>query len=178
MSVPARYHPALVVLHWLMAAMVIVALAMGGLVLAETPNSDPGKIDSLRGHMIFGSLLLILILVRLFVRMRTAKPPHAATGNATLDRIGVWTHRAFYALVILVALSGIGISVLAGLPGIVFFGNGEALPADFWAFPPRYGHAILTKLLGVLILAHVGAALWHQFGLKDRLMARMWFGKR
>ena len=27
-------------------------------VLAETPNSDPGKIDALRGHMIFGLLLL------------------------------------------------------------------------------------------------------------------------
>ena len=68
-------------------------------------------------------------------------------------------------------------SDMAGLPGIVFLGNGEPLPADFWAYAPRYAHAVLTKLLGFLILAHVAAALWHQFGFKDRLMARMWFGK-
>ncbi|MAW87732.1 MAG: cytochrome B [Phyllobacteriaceae bacterium] len=177
MTPPARYHPLLVALHWLMAAMIIVALVMGGAVLAETPNSDPGKIDALRGHMIFGLLLLVLVLLRLAVRLRTRKLPHATTGNPLLDRIGVWTHRAFYALVILVAASGIGISALAGLPGIVFLGNGEPLPADFWAYAPRYGHAVLTKLLGILILAHLAAAMWHQFVRKDRLMARMWFGK-
>lgn len=177
MHLPTRYHPVLVALHWIMAAMIVVALVMGGAVLAETPNSDPGKIDALRGHMIFGLLLLLLVLVRLVVRLRTPRPGHASTGNPVLDRIGVWTHRAFYALIVLVALSGIGISALAGLPGIVIFANGEPLPADFWAYSPRYGHAVLTKLLGVLVLAHVAAALWHQFGRKDRLMARMWFGR-
>lgn len=38
-----RYHPFLVVLHWLLAAMIIGGLIMGGNVLAKTPNADPEK---------------------------------------------------------------------------------------------------------------------------------------
>ena len=46
-----RYHPILVVLHWLLAALIIAALCIGFLYLAATPNSDPGKIPVLRLHM-------------------------------------------------------------------------------------------------------------------------------
>jgi cytochrome b561 len=58
----ARYHTALVVLHWLLAVMLIVALAMGALVLDKTPNASPEKIDALRGHMIAGIAILLLML--------------------------------------------------------------------------------------------------------------------
>ncbi|MFT5060310.1 MAG: cytochrome b561, partial [Polaromonas sp.] len=38
-----RYHPLLVVLHWLLAAMIIGGLIIGGQILAKMPNVDPGK---------------------------------------------------------------------------------------------------------------------------------------
>lgn len=175
---PTRYHPALVVLHWLMALLIIVALVMGGFMLSETPNTDPSKLYGLRMHMIFGSLILVLVLIRLVVRLRTDKPPHADIGNPLLNKAANWAHWAFYALIILVAGSGIGISIMAGLPQIVFFGSGDSLPPDFWAYPPRYAHEILTKLLGLLIVGHVAAALYHQIVRKDGLLKRMTLGKR
>jgi cytochrome b561 len=67
----SRYHPLLVGLHWLLALMVIAALALGALVLVDIPNSDPMKIDALRQHMTAGVLILALMLVRLLVRTRT-----------------------------------------------------------------------------------------------------------
>lgn len=181
MSAPgqsSRYHPLLVTLHWLLALMIAGALFAGGVLLAETPNSAPEKIFMLRAHMSLGILILLLMLVRLLVRMRTRKPPHVETGNALVDRAGVWMHWAFYAVVILMAASGIGISVLAGLPPIVFGGSGEPLPADFSVYPPRVAHGILASLLMLLIVLHVAAFAWHQWVRKDSLFRRMWFGDR
>lgn len=173
-----RYHPVLVILHWLLAAMIIGGLVVGGFVLAETPNSDPGKIFALRMHMGAGAAILVLMLVRLVTRFASTTPPHATTGNALLDRLGVWTHWALYGLVFLVIASGIGTSQLAGLPEIVFFGSGAPLPDSFDDLAPRAAHGILTKLLAGLIALHIAAALYHQFAKRDGLFSRMWFGAR
>lgn len=173
-----RYHPLLVVLHWLLAAMIIGGLIIGGQILAKMPNVDPGKIFALRVHMGAGAVILVLMLVRLVTRFVSSKPPHATTGNAMLDRVGVWTHWALYGLVLLVIASGIGISAFAGLPDIVFFGSSAPLPETFDDLAPRAAHGILTKLLAALIALHIAAALYHQFGKRDGLFGRMWFGKR
>ncbi len=173
-----RYHPLLVVLHWLLALMIIGGLIMGGNVLAETPNDDPFKLTSLKMHMGMGLAILALMLVRLITRLRTAKPPHADIGNAALNKVGSWTHWAFYLVVIAMCLSGIAISQMAGLPAIVFGGSGAPLPVDFSAYPPRAAHGILALILKLLILGHVAAFLYHQFVRKDGLFSRMWFGDR
>jgi len=173
-----RYHPALVAMHWLLAFMVIAALFMGETVVGETSNADPAKIGILRNHMIFGSSILVLMLLRLFIRSRTEKPPHADIGNSTLNTLGIWAHWALYAVVIMMCLSGIGTSLAAGLPDIIFNGSGAPLPADFEVFFPRLVHGALASVLMLLIAAHVAAALYHQFMRKDGLLSRMWFGAR
>jgi cytochrome b561 len=55
MTLVSRYHPLLVLLHWILAGLVIAALALGALVMAKIPNTDPMKIEALRSHMIGGS---------------------------------------------------------------------------------------------------------------------------
>lgn len=39
-------------------------------------------------------------------------------------------------------------------------------------------HGLSWTLLLLLILLHVGAALYHQFFVRDNILGRMWFGKR
>lgn len=173
-----RYHPLLVFLHWLLALMIVTALIMGGFFLSEMPNDDPFKLTALQAHMSAGIAIGALMIIRFTTRLVTAKPPHAQTGNAALDKLGIATHWAFYVLVFAVVGSGMATANMAGLPEIIFGGSGAPLPADFYEFPPRRAHGILTTLLALLLLAHIGAALFHQFGLKDRLFSRMWFGKR
>ena len=175
---PARYHPLLVAIHWIMALMILVLLLAGAFLLEPLPNTDPQKIDGLFGHMLFGLTVMVLLIVRIVVKLRTRNPPHVETGNALIDRAGVWAHWALYGLIFVVAGSGMAMSAMAGLPDIVFGGSGAPLPESFWDYPPRYVHAIATKLLGALILLHIAAAVWHQAIRKDGLMARMWFGKR
>jgi cytochrome b561 len=177
MTTPKRYHKALVVLHWLLALMLIVALTMGTLVLEATPNSSPDKIGALQGHMVVGGLILVLMIVRLVVRLRTAHPAPASTGVPLADRLAPLAHWALYALVFAMAGSGIAMSIQAGLPDIVFGGVGS-LPENFRHLVPRTVHGIVAKLLMLTIALHVVAALYHQLVRRDGLLSRMGFGPR
>ena len=173
-----RYHPLLVALHWILALMLLFSLVIGGSGLERLPNSDPAKVDALAGHMIFGSIILVLMILRLITRVLSQKPVHVSNGSALLDHIGTWVHWLFYALVFGVCVSGIGISVATGLPDIVFFGSEAPLPESFWDYPARTAHYVLTTALLALIAVHVTAALYHQLVIQNGLISRMWFGKR
>ena len=174
----SRYHPLLVTLHWLVAFLIITMLGVGFFLLGRMPNDDPRKIGLLLGHMSLGMFILLLMLIRLVVRMRSARPAAAKTGFALLDRLGPLTHYTFYGVVILVVASGFATAIIAGLTRSVFQHSGEALPAHFGDYPTFKMHALLTLFLAALVILHVLAALWHQFVRKDGLFRRMGFGKR
>ena len=178
MKIVSRYHPALVALHWLLAAAILGALAAGFFVLAGMPNSDPAKIAVLRIHMSVGMAVLLLMLIRLIVLWRTAKPPAARTGYAALDRLAPFVHYGFYLLVVGMVASGYATAILAGLNRSVFQENGEPLPADFAAYPSFVVHGLLATILTVFVAVHVAAAIYHQAVRKDGLFRRMWFGVR
>jgi cytochrome b561 len=173
----SRYHPLLVALHWVLAVLIIAALALGALVMVKIPNTDPMKIEALRSHMAGGSVILLLMLIRLFVRARTTHPAAASTGTPALDRLAFVSHRMFYGAVLVTAGSGIVMALQTGLPAIVFAGDG-VLPADFWVFPVRTVHYVASRVLMTLIALHVAGALYHTLILKDGLLRRMVFGRR
>jgi cytochrome b561 len=172
-----RYHPLLVVMHWLLGTLIVAALVLGALVMTKIPNSDPTKIDALRGHMMGGSAIVILMIIRLFVRVRTARPAPASARHPALDRLAWASHRLLYVLVFAQAASGALMALHFDLPEIVFAGHGT-LPADFWVYPVRAAHYAVSRLLMALIALHVAGALYHTFVLRDGLLRRIWFGKR
>lgn len=168
-----KYHPALIILHWAVALILIVALLMGAIVLDEMPNTDPEKIGALKGHMTMGILLLVLTVIRLMVRVATKKPDKVATDNPMLDKVGVAVHYSFYLFIILMATSGLLTALGAGLPDIVFGGSGDPLPKDFHDYPARIVHGLIGDILILMVVAHVAGAFYHQFKLKDNLISRM-----
>ena len=174
----SRYHAALVILHWLLAILILGALALGYFGLAATPNANPHKIAVLRLHMAGGMLILALMVIRFIVRMLTARPADATTGYRLLDQLAPLTHYGFYILVTLMVATGYATGLLAGLPDIVFEGSGDPLPASFTEFPTFVAHGYLAALLAGFIALHVLAALYHQVVRKDALLRRMWFGRR
>jgi cytochrome b561 len=172
-----RYHSALVVLHWLVALLVVVGLGVGTFALSALPNSSPDKIGALQGHMIAGGAVGLLTLLRLVVRRVTAHPPPAPTGFALADRLAPLAHGGLYLAVLAMAASGIAMSIGAGLPAIVFGGQGT-LPPHFSHLAARAIHGIVAKLLMALIALHVAAAAYHQWVRRDGLLSRMGFGPR
>lgn len=175
---PSRYHPALVALHWFLAAFIALALGLGMFVLKAIPNSSPQKIEALRAHMIGAGVILVLTSLRFAIRMLSARPEPATAGNPLLDRIAAISHYGFYVLVAGMVITGLATALLAGLPAIVFGGSGAPLPESFAVFPTRVVHGVIAKLFIALISLHVLAALWHQFVRRDGLLRRMGFGRR
>lgn len=172
---PKRYHPLQVTLHWLVVILVF-ALFIVGKSMSGQPN-DAAKLTPLALHMGVGILTLIVIVFRFVMRMRLPKPEHVTAGNPLFDWIGKAVHYALYLAVFLMAVSGISLSLQAGLAPIVFGGSGASLPADLYDFTARVLHGFIAPALLLLVLLHVGAALYHQLALKDNLLARMWYGK-
>ena len=173
----SRFHPALVALHWALAFLIIADLAIGSLALVHIPNDAPRKIEGLRAHMGGGIAILTLMLVRLAIRVATAKPADAPTGSAWLDRVAWLSHRTLYVVVLAMAASGLALGLQAHVPEVVWFGQGR-LPADFWVFPLRGVHYVLSRLLMALIGLHIAGALYHLLVRRDGLLRRMWFGRR
>ena len=130
-------------------------------------------------HMIVGILVLVLLVIRLVLRWTTKHPEWASAGNKFFDWVGNLTHIGLYILTFAMTITGI---VLADQRGILArtFGIGTTpTPGGFrrGGFSLGFFHGGIWTLLLLLIILHVGAALYHQFILKDNLMGRMWFGK-
>jgi len=178
MKLVSRYHWLIVLLHWLLAFYVTATLAGGFLIMAPMANTDPEKKRVLMFHMSFGMAIAGVMLLRLVVRFLTTKPAEASTGRAALDRLVPYAHYAFYVLIVLQAATGLTTALLAGLNRSVFQGTAEPLPADFSVYPSFTAHAAIALVLSALILIHVAGVLYHQFVRRDRLLRRMWFGRR
>jgi len=175
-TLPARYHPVHVVMHWLVAIMVIGAFAIGMTLLDSTPNTAPEKVTYLQYHSTWGQLLVLILVVRVITRFVFKRPAAADAGHPVLNFIGKANHFLLYVGVFAMLLSGANMSMQAGLMRI-FQGQG-LLPEDFHIYSVRTVHGMTFSVLFLLILLHIGAALYHQFIRKDNLFARMWFGKR
>ena len=171
MTMVSRYHPLLVLLHWILAGLLIAALALGALVMAKIP-----KIEALRAHMLGGTLILVLMLARLVVRFRTSHPAAASAGHPLLDGLAWTSHRLLYLVALGMPITGLILALQSNLPWIVF--GGETMPADFWVFSFRSVHYAFSRMLMVLIALHVAGALYHALLLRDGLLGRMFFGRR
>ncbi len=174
-TTPTRYHPAHVAIHWLTALLVFMLLGVGKFVMPGVPPQDPQKAGMLQIHAISGGVLAILLIARLVTRFTLKVPASADAGNAALNFIGKAVHVLLYILVAGMAVSGLGMFQQADLPAV--FSGAKPYPEDFFQYLPRMGHGLVSWILLVLILLHIGAAFYHQFIRKDNLLARMWFGK-
>jgi cytochrome b561 len=176
-ALASRYQPALVALHWLLALM-IVSLLCVGVFARSLPNASPIKLDVLTLHMAGGTSVLLLMVLRFVIRVRSARPAPATIGSSRLDRLARITHYSFYAIILLMYASGFSTELISGLNHIVFEHSGAPLPRTFSVYPTFQVHAALAGLLALLIAGHIAAALYHQTVRKDGLLRRMWFGAR
>ena len=165
MNTQKRYHPFLVTLHWL-----TVLLLFGAGMLSESGRRSPINI-----HMVIGSALLLVMVLRVIVRFTTKRPAWAETGNPLLNKLGELTHLGLY----------LGVFFILGMGALIAYNRNlfAYLMDPSVAVARRAGlvggiHQLGWILTVGLVLLHIGAALYHQFILQDNLFARMWYGKQ
>jgi cytochrome b561 len=195
--VPLEYSPTARRYHWWTAGIIVTMMALGQIMTDRSADKTVmvnGKSETVPGiwdattnalyssHKLLGFLFLFVIAARLTYRLRNGAPPDEPTLE-TWQKAGAHaTHWGLYALMILVPLGGwIGVQLypsrevfgLFNLPA--FLSPNEALAGTVFML-----HGIGAKLIFLLLLAHIGAAIFHHFIKKDGVLRRMWpgLGKR
>lgn len=174
-STPSGYGTVAIVIHW------VTALALIGLILsgwrAEDMADDAAKIGVLRIHTAVGMSVLLLTIARIVWWVAVDRKPAYPAGQPRWQQIAsAAVHGLLYLALLLMAGSGIATMALSGAGEVVWGGSGAPLP-DFRQFAPRGVHGLGASVLILLTTAHVAAALYHQFVLRDRLLARMGLGR-
>ncbi len=155
MATKDGYNGLQIVLHWATAALIGANyFVSGGMEQAFDARMQGQALGGLvpAFHVWAGSALLVVVLVRLGVRLRTGAP--AAPRNGLSDRVAGLVHWVLYGLMI--AVPALGASAW-------FLGIDQAAAL----------HVLVMNAIMVLILGHAAMALFHHYVMKDGLLSKM-----
>jgi cytochrome b561 len=169
----ARYGSAAITFHWLMFALV-VCVGILGLLHDSWPKASQGFWINI--HALMGLSLWLLLFARLGWRLRHAPPAPAAGGGLFAQRLAGLVHFLLYILLFVIPVVGIVTFVYhARVFNFGMFSIDFHVASNRAVFHPTEDwHGYLAYALFGLAGAHALVALWHQFVLRDGLLARMW----
>ncbi len=161
-------------LHWLIAAMIFAQIALA-LIFKQLPRG-PELFAIVNDHKSLGLAILVVALIRLIWRWANAVPDLPDTLNPRERSAARFTHRALYALIIAMALTGWFGSAALGFTFRWFnlFQVPNPIGKDVRVGHTLYAtHSILALALGLVLLLHIAAAIRHHWILKDDTLRRM-----
>lgn len=167
------YHPVLRLLHGVMAVLLIGMLFVGAAMVASLAGYQPQLVS---WHKRIGLALLLLAIVRLAVRLLTARPALPPSVATWQRRMAGLSHGALYALLLAQPLLGWAMQSAADYPLRLAHWTLPALvgqDADLYGVL-RAAHGWLGLALFALILMHAAAALVHGLILRDGVFSSMW----
>ena len=171
-----RYNVTAVSLHWVMAALVLAQLALGGWMIG-IPNDPPGlQAYWYNLHKSLGLTLGFLVLLRLGWRMRHPAPLLPGALARWQRRAARASHVLLYLCMLAMPLSGYLGSSFTKYP-IKYFGL--TLPKWGWEAPALKElfsaiHYVTVWIFMALIAVHAAAALKHLLVDRDGVFERMW----
>lgn len=152
-----------VALHWAIGLALIGQIAFGFLLDDIAPRGTPARAGVINLHKSLGLVLFGLVAARLAWRFAHRPPAWPRELPQWQRRAADWGHRALYACMLLMPLSGYVASNFSK-HGVKFFGHplapwGPELPA---AYRFLVGvHDATAWVFCALIAGHVAAAAWH-----------------
>lgn len=168
-----RYRLGAITFHWAMFVLVVIVGVLGLL-----HDSWPKQTQAfwINAHALIGILLWVLLLARFGYRLRYLPPALPGDIGAFSRRFSSPMHLALYALMFVIPIIGF----------VTFIYHGRVL--QFGLFDVNFGiqknrvvfeptediHGYLAYALFTLAGLHALAALWHQFILRDGVLARIW----
>jgi cytochrome b561 len=175
----ARYSRVAVWLHWIIAALIALNLALG---FFHEDFEKPVRAAMMNVHKATGFTILLLTLVRLGWRLGHRPPAFDAVLKRWEVGLARLIHGLFYLLLVLLPLSG---WILVSTSGRVtsFFGLFGIGPLPVSRAKDVHelfeeAHELLAYVALALIALHVAGALRHHFGGHRHLIGRMgWRGR-
>ncbi len=177
-----RYGMIAQLLHWSVAALIITQFVLANIaerVGSQTPRTPMVMLEQmswLARHKSVGMLILGLALVRICWRFISPPPPLPRAVPAW-QRLGAGiSHWSLYALLFALPLTGWLMSSATNYP-VSFFGwfsfPDLVAPSRSLADSLKASHHLLAKILFVLALLHIAAAMKHHFFNRDDVLRRM-----
>jgi cytochrome b561 len=165
-------------LHWVTAAAVLMMIPAGLAMTyrGNTLNIWDGLTDAMySSHKLLGFLVLWLVAGRLAYRLIKGAPPDEPTLLWWQKAGSHLVHWLLYGLLLIVPLLGwLGISLYPSLKVFGLFSlPAIASPDQDLAGRVLNIHGTLAMAMGLLVCAHIGAALYHHLIRKDGVLRRM-----
>jgi len=188
MMLPARYTRTAMLLHWVVAALIVLNVLMIWTVDYLPKSAERPVIDL---HKSIGITVLGLVLLRVLWRL-THRPPPLPAAYPKWERLAAHgAHAALYVLIFLQPLTGwIHDSAWKGAAGhplslfwvIPWFRIGAVQdldPATKEQMHALFGqlHTSFAYVLIAFFVVHVAGALKHQFLDREPELQRMWPGE-
>lgn len=170
-----RYNSIAIALHWVLALALVGCFCLG-FYMSELPIS-PWRLRLFNYHKWTGITILALSVWRLLWRL-THLPPEHACMPAWQQSMARGAHGLLALLSLAIPLVGWAYSSSAGFPIVVFgvLPLPDFVPVDkALADALKSWHKALAWTLVLVVVAHIAAALKHQFIDRDGLLSRMWF---
>jgi cytochrome b561 len=170
----ARYSRVAILLHWLIAALILVNLYLG---LFHEDMSKPVRASMMFYHKSIGLTVLALTMLRLVWRLMHRPPPDDAALKRWEVSLARATHWAFYFLLLAMPLTG-WLLVSTGGKATSLFGllNVPALPVSHADGPHDLFenlHTVFGYAMLALVVLHVAGALKHQLEGHRQVFGRM-----
>ncbi|AXY57057.1 cytochrome b [Acinetobacter chinensis] len=165
-------------LHWLMAIIFIVAYVIGfysgNFLSYESDGSFKGNVITL--HKNIASVLIFLVVIRIFWRYTHPAPELPETMSPTMKKLAHFGHLALYLVLLALPITGCLFSWSAGhpVPVLYLFEIPKLVQdnPDLTAIVKPL-HAYIAWAAGLLLIGHIGAALKHHFIDKDNVLRSM-----
>ena len=172
MSQPTHFNLTARLLHWTMALMILSMLFVG-IGMVASINMRPTLVSL---HRPLGIAILLLVVVRLWNRLRHPPPPLPADLPVIQVFAAKASHWLLYGLMFAMPLIGWSMLSAGGYPVTMF--TGFALPPIAPHDPTVYAvlrtaHTWLAFLLFATVLMHLSAALFHAWVRRDGVFESM-----
>jgi cytochrome b561 len=171
------YHRTAIGLHWLVAALVLVVWALGAVLEAI---DDPAIGRQVLGlHRSVGLVIFALTALRLVLRL-IVPAPAPLPGPSWQQWSARAVHGLLYALMVALPITGYLATVYRGREVVVF----GLISLPMFVEPDRAlshsieeVHGTAMIVVPLLVGVHVAAALYHQWIIRDGILARMGLGQ-
>ncbi len=171
----ARYSSVAMMLHWTIAALIVLQVVLAGRMEGRTPEA----FAIVQLHKSIGISVLLLSVLRLVWRFLNPPPPEPASLSAWERRLSHLVHWGLYAVMIGMPLTGwlatsasrlafptllFGVVPWPHIPGLA-----DLAPSAkaMWHEVGEVSHELIIKGAYILVGLHLAGALKHQFSRRD-----------
>ncbi|MER8781213.1 cytochrome b/b6 domain-containing protein [Mesorhizobium sp. M1006] len=157
---PAGYTATQILLHWVIAALIVLQLILGEDIKpayrAFSRGTEPaaGDIFNANIHVYVGLAVLVLAIWRFAVRLMVGVPAAPSEESAFLKRIAAAAHFLLYLFIFGMPITG----------ALAWYFNIRAVGEI---------HELAKPVIIIVVGLHAAAALWQHFFVKSDVLVRM-----